>query len=104
MAQNSTAEGDKCEFKHGDPNQPNYLRIVPGWNYTVRLYRPRAEVLDGKWIFPEATSAAEIRLDLLRRTEVSQLTDVKGQSRRFKCAPGVSAFRPIATELLHYGK
>ena len=39
----------------GDPAQPNYLRIMPGWNYTVRLYRPRAEILDGKWMFPEAT-------------------------------------------------
>ncbi|WP_348643616.1 DUF1214 domain-containing protein [Methylocystis sp. L43] len=39
----------------GDPNAPNYLRIMPGWNYTVRLYRPRAEALNGKWKFPEAT-------------------------------------------------
>ena len=39
----------------GDPTQPNYLRIMPGWNYTVRLYRPRAELLEDKWIFPQAT-------------------------------------------------
>ena len=32
----------------------NCLPIVPGWNYLVRLYRPRAEILSGKWIFPEA--------------------------------------------------
>jgi hypothetical protein len=25
----------------GDPQQPNFLPIVPGWNYIVRLYRPR---------------------------------------------------------------
>jgi hypothetical protein len=25
-----------------------------GWNYMVRLYRPRPEVLDGTWTFPEA--------------------------------------------------
>jgi hypothetical protein len=37
----------------GDPKAPNYLHIMPGWNYTVRLYRPRAEVLDGRWTFPE---------------------------------------------------
>jgi hypothetical protein len=24
------------------------------WNYMVRLYRPRAEILDGTWKFPEA--------------------------------------------------
>jgi hypothetical protein len=38
----------------GDPSQPNYLRIMPGWNYTVRLYRPKAQILEGKWTFPEA--------------------------------------------------
>ncbi len=31
----------------------NYLPITPGWNYTVRLYRPRQEILDGTWKFPE---------------------------------------------------
>jgi hypothetical protein len=38
----------------GDETAPNYLPIVPGWNYTVRLYRPRKELLDGAWKFPEA--------------------------------------------------
>jgi para-nitrobenzyl esterase len=33
---------------------PNCLPIMPGWNYTVRLYRPRAEILNGTWKFPEA--------------------------------------------------
>lgn len=33
---------------------PNRLPITPGWNYTVRLYRPRAEILEGAWKFPEA--------------------------------------------------
>lgn len=33
-------------------NQPNCLRIMQGWNYTVRLYQPRSEVLDGSWTFP----------------------------------------------------
>jgi hypothetical protein len=41
----------------GDPKAANYLRIMPGWNYTVRLYRPRAEILDGTWKFPEPTAA-----------------------------------------------
>jgi hypothetical protein len=37
----------------GDPKQPNFLPIVPGWNYIVRLYRPRKEILDGTWTFPK---------------------------------------------------
>lgn len=41
----------------GDPSAPNYLRIMPGWNYIVRLYRPRAELLDGTWKFPELQPA-----------------------------------------------
>ncbi len=36
----------------GDPAQPNYLPIGPGWNYTVRLYQPRSALLDGSWKFP----------------------------------------------------
>jgi hypothetical protein len=37
--------------------RPNCLPIMDGWNYTVRLYRPRAEVLDGSWTFPAIDSA-----------------------------------------------
>lgn len=33
---------------------PNCLPITAGWNYMVRLYRPRPEVLDGSWTFPVA--------------------------------------------------
>jgi hypothetical protein len=32
----------------------NCLPITDGWNYIVRLYRPRAEVRSGSWKFPEA--------------------------------------------------
>lgn len=35
-----------------DDDRPNCLPIVDGWNYTVRLYRPRREILDGTWTFP----------------------------------------------------
>jgi hypothetical protein len=41
-------------FGGNDPGVPNYLPIVPGWNYMVRLYRPKQEVLNGTWTFPEA--------------------------------------------------
>ena len=32
----------------------NCIPIVPGWNYMVRLYRPRPEIVTGAWKFPEA--------------------------------------------------
>lgn len=37
----------------GDPNSSNYLYIMEGWNYVVRMYQPRKEILDGKWVFPD---------------------------------------------------
>ena len=36
-------------------DRANCLPIMEGWNYLVRLYRPRPEVLDGTWTFPGAT-------------------------------------------------
>ena len=36
-------------------DRPNCLPIMEGWNYLVRLYRPRPEVLDGTWTVPGAT-------------------------------------------------
>jgi len=33
---------------------PNCLPIMKDWNYTVRLFRPRHEILAGTWKFPEA--------------------------------------------------
>ena len=32
---------------------PNCLPIEPGWNYWARFYRPRKEILDGTYKFPE---------------------------------------------------
>ena len=41
------------QFGGCDGKIPNCIPITKGWNYTVRLYRPRAEILSGKWKFPE---------------------------------------------------
>ena len=42
------------QFGGCDGKFPNCLPTMAGWNYMVRLYRPRAEILDGSWKFPEA--------------------------------------------------
>jgi hypothetical protein len=42
------------QFGGCDGKVLNCLPIIKGWNYTVRLYRPRPEILSGKWKFPEA--------------------------------------------------
>jgi len=33
----------------GDPVQPNFLPITDGWNYIVRLYMPRWQIIEGEW-------------------------------------------------------
>ncbi|MFI0848035.1 DUF1254 domain-containing protein [Mesorhizobium sp. IMUNJ 23232] len=45
------------QFGGCDGKVANCLPIMEGWNYTVRLYRPRAEILGGKWTFPEPQPA-----------------------------------------------
>lgn len=54
-----TAKKDKdgavaLQFGGCDGKVVNCLPTTKGWNYMVRLYRPRAEILDGKWTFPMA--------------------------------------------------
>jgi len=48
------ADGSVTVHFGGDPAATNYLPITPGWNYVVRMYRPRKEVVDGTWKFPDA--------------------------------------------------
>jgi hypothetical protein len=40
----------------GDPKTPNFLPIMDGWNYLIRLYQPRKQISDGSWMFPAAKS------------------------------------------------
>lgn len=42
------------QFGGGPDGAANVLPITEGWNYLVRLYRPRPEILDGSWTFPAA--------------------------------------------------
>lgn len=45
--------GVTIQFGGCDGKVPNCLPITHGWNYAVRMYRPRLEILDKKWKFPE---------------------------------------------------
>jgi hypothetical protein len=47
-------------IRFGSGDAPNTIPIVEGWNYTVRLYRPRPEILEGRWTFPPATPAGDV--------------------------------------------
>jgi hypothetical protein len=37
-----------------DDGRSNCVPIMEDWNYVVRLYQPRKEILDGSWEFPAA--------------------------------------------------
>jgi hypothetical protein len=40
----------------GGDAPPNAIVTPQGWNYLIRLYRPRAEILNGEWTPPALTS------------------------------------------------
>jgi hypothetical protein len=48
MTAKSDADGSvTVQFGGCDGKTPNCLPIMTGWNYTVRLFRPRPEILGG---------------------------------------------------------
>ena len=53
-AKKETDGSVKVQFGGCNNNLPNCLPTTKGWNYLVRLYRPRPEILTGQWRFPEA--------------------------------------------------
>ena len=42
--------------RFGDGDEPNAIPTPEGWNYMVRLYRPRREAQSREWIFPSITA------------------------------------------------
>ena len=40
----------------GGPETINNLPITQGWNYAVRMYQPKQEIINGTWNFPKAQS------------------------------------------------
>ncbi len=63
---NLTAKKNKSgsitiQFGGYTTKRPNCLPIMPGWNYTVRLYRPRIEILNGTWTFPAPEIVTDAR-------------------------------------------
>lgn len=55
MTAKRSADGSiEVQFGGCDGTTPNCLPIMRGWNYTVRLYRPRSELVNGTWTFPKA--------------------------------------------------
>ena len=60
---NITAKKDadgsvNVQFGGCDGKIPNCIPIMKGWNAAIRMYRPRPEILSGKWKFPEPQPVA----------------------------------------------
>jgi len=51
------ADGSITLHFGGDSSKSNYLPITDGWNYIVRLYQPKKEIIDGTWEFPKPVEA-----------------------------------------------
>jgi hypothetical protein len=51
----ATRDDDGSVTVHFGGVGDNSIPITEGWNYLVRLYRPRPEVLSGAWTFPALT-------------------------------------------------
>ena len=51
------ADGSITVTFGGDRSDVNPLPVEDGWNYTVRMYRPRPEILNGSWKFPDLDPA-----------------------------------------------
>jgi hypothetical protein len=47
------ADGSFTIHFGGPEDAVNQLPIMPGWNYLVRLYKPRQEIINGTWTFPK---------------------------------------------------
>jgi hypothetical protein len=41
----------------GDQSKSNFLPITEGRSYVVRMYQPKPEIIQAKWIFPDLVSA-----------------------------------------------
>ena len=44
----------------GEDAPPNCIVTPQGWNYLIRLYRPRAEFFDGIWTVPIISAGSQL--------------------------------------------
>jgi len=53
LSARKNSDGSTTIHFGGDENNSNYLPITEGWNYAVRMYQPREEIINGTWEFPK---------------------------------------------------
>lgn len=57
MAARNSDGSITVHFGGCEDDRPNCLPISEGWDYLIRLYRPRQAVLEGTWTFPDVEPA-----------------------------------------------
>jgi len=83
---------------------------MKGWNYIVRLYRPRAEILSGTWKFPGGSAAMMRFSDTLAADAVDlnfeYIIRVSLYRRHVYAGRPTVRSSILATDstLIHYGK
>ncbi len=79
------------QFGGCDGKIQNCLPTMSGWNYMVRLYRPRDDILNGKWKFPEAQPVnylpTNLALDASRGIAVRRHAAYNGVMKRESDSP-----------------
>jgi hypothetical protein len=66
----------------GFATEPNSIPLPEGWNYLIRLYRPRQEFTDGSWHVPDLVRRRDRDAELLQAqqtTEPSETTDAAAE-------------------------
>jgi hypothetical protein len=53
LSAKASADGSYTINFGGNPLYDNFIPIAEGWNYVVRMYRPRESIVNGTWTFPE---------------------------------------------------
>ncbi|HEX4085317.1 MAG TPA: DUF1254 domain-containing protein [Chthoniobacteraceae bacterium] len=49
----SNPDGSVTIHFGGDEQLPNFIHIMPGWNFVFRMYRPKQALLNGAWKLPD---------------------------------------------------
>ena len=53
LTANTNKDGSYTIHFGSNSRQANFLPITEGWNYVVRMYRPREAIIDKTWSFPD---------------------------------------------------
>ncbi|GAB2848836.1 DUF1254 domain-containing protein [Microbacterium insulae] len=81
----------------GEATLPNSIPLPEGWNYLVRLYRPRPEFLDGSWQVPDLVRRADLRTGNHHEDEDEPTDAAPGPAEEAAGSPDEPAVEPAGS-------